>query len=41
MKNTLINICAKTAFLVDYQQKAGELVFSINSCPSKIISENV
>jgi hypothetical protein len=30
----------KLPFLVDLQQKAGELVLSITSCPSVIILEN-
>jgi hypothetical protein len=39
MKNTSIHVFAKTAFLVDVQQKAGELVLSISYCPSIIILE--
>jgi hypothetical protein len=38
MKNSTIHVCAKTAFLVDLQQKVGELVFSV-SCPKIIILE--
>jgi hypothetical protein len=40
MKNTPIYVCAKTAFVVDLQQK-GELVLSVTSCPAINISENV
>jgi hypothetical protein len=40
MENTPIHVCAKTACFVDLQQKVGELVLSIISCPSIIISEN-
>jgi hypothetical protein len=35
-----MHVCAKTALLVDLQQKVGELVLSITSCPIIIISEN-
>jgi hypothetical protein len=37
LKYTPINVCAKTALLIDLQQKAGELVISIISCPLIII----
>jgi hypothetical protein len=40
MKNTPTHICAKTALLFDLQQKVGESVHSINSCPTIIILEN-
>jgi hypothetical protein len=41
MKNTPIQVCAKTVLLVDLQQKVGELVPSTTSCPSIIILENL
>jgi hypothetical protein len=40
MKNTPVRICAKTALLVDLQQKVGELVPSIAYCPTIIILES-
>jgi hypothetical protein len=40
MKNTPIQVSAKTALLVDLQQKVCELVLSITSCSSIIILEN-
>jgi len=39
MKNTYMSVL-KLPFLADLQQKVGELVLSITSCPSIIILEN-
>jgi hypothetical protein len=40
MKNTPTHVCAKLPLSVDLQQKVGELVLSVTSCPSIIILEN-
>jgi hypothetical protein len=40
MKNTSVHVYAKLLLLVDLQQKIGELVISVTSCPSIIILEN-
>jgi hypothetical protein len=40
IKTTPIHVCAEAEFLVDLQQKIGELVLSITSCPSAIVSVN-
>jgi hypothetical protein len=39
MKTIPTHVCARTALLADLQQKVGELILSITSCPSTIILE--
>jgi hypothetical protein len=40
MNTAPIHVCAKNFLLLDLQQKIGELVLSITSCPTIIILEN-
>jgi hypothetical protein len=40
MKNKTIHVCAKTALLVYFQEKVGELILSTTSCPSIILLEH-